>query len=175
MTDCLICQQAAQKIGLLWEDDDVIALFSPTPAAPGHILVLPKEHLIILEQVPDWVMAKMFTIANKLSIALFEGGGAQGTNIIIPNGPAAGQSVAHTALHIIPRNGGDGLNLDWQPKQISPEEMDSVELKLKEQTKTAGTFITEKPEHKPLEAEKPAELDLSDEENELIKSLKRLP
>lgn len=175
MSDCLICQQSAKKIGLVYEDEEIVALLSPTPAAPGHIIVAPKEHFMILEQVPDWVMGKLFNVANKLSVALFEGGGAQGTNLIIPNGVAAGQTVPHTALHIIPRNENDGLKLEWQPRQLSNEEISQVELNLKEHTKTLGTFVTEKPEEKAVEPEKPSELDLSDEENELIKSLRKIP
>jgi histidine triad (HIT) family protein len=172
MADCIVCQQLASKIGVIYDDNEVTAMLTPTPAAPGQIIVSPKEHLLILEQVPDWIIAKMFKVANKISIALFESGIAQGTNLIIPNGDAAGQSIAHTSLHIVPRMGDDDLELHWQPTQIGQEQLNDAEQKISSNV-GSGTFITEKPKSSEPVDDTPEEI--SDEENELIKSLRRIP
>ncbi|HSU72401.1 MAG TPA: HIT family protein [Candidatus Binatia bacterium] len=171
---CKLCDLL--KEAPLYDDGEVTAVVSETPAAPGHLIVAPKTHHVILEQVPDWVMGKLFTVANKLSIALFEGLGAQGTNLLIQNGAAAGQGAPHVSVNIVPRQENDGLNLLWQPRQLSEEEMSTVELKLKQEIKSIGSFDKEKP--KPKEEPKPdvkKEYKLSEEENYLIKSLRRIP
>lgn len=167
---CLICQQIEKKIAVLFESQDVVALLSPTPAVGGHVLVVPKAHHAILEQVPDAVVGQMMTVANRMSIALFEGLGCQGTNMIVPNGLPAGQTTPHTGIHIIPRNENDNVNVLWQPKQVKEEEMSAVEEKLKEE-------LTKKPEVPKVEAPKPKkeEFKLDDEENYLLKSLRRIP
>lgn len=171
---CKLCDQL--KESPLYDDGEVAAVISENPATPGHVIVAPKQHHIILEQVPDWVMGKLFTVANKLSIVLFEGLGAQGTNLLIQNGAAAGQSAPHACVNIVPRQENDGINVLWQPRQLSEEEMSTVELKLKEETKSIKSFEKEKP--KPKEESKPEpkkEYRLSDEENYMIRSLRRIP
>lgn len=175
MSECDLCQQIEKKIGVVYEDDEITALLSPTPASTGHLVVAPKQHHIILEQVPDWVMGKMFTTANKLSISLFEGMGVHGTNIHIANGEPAGQVVPHIAVNVVPRNENDGLNLLWQPKQLPEEEMASAEAALKEETKSIMSFITEKPSKAEVKKAEKIAYKLSDEENYLIKSLRRIP
>ena len=129
MAECPYCQAAEHP---LFEDEEVRIILSPEPIVPGHVLVLPKQHFTILEQVPDKLIGKIFGLANKASNALFETLKAQGTNLFIRNGVAAGQSVAHFAVHVLPRKENDGVNLQWQPRQLSEEEMATVELKLKE-------------------------------------------
>lgn len=167
---CLVCQQIEQKIGVLFEAADVVAMLSPTPAVAGHVLVVPKAHHTILEQVPDAIVGSMMTVANRISIGLFEGLGCQGTNMLVPNGLPAGQTTPHTAMHVIPRNENDGLDLLWAPKQLNDEVMSAVEAKLKEE-------LAKKPEAPKVEAPKPKkeELALDDEENYLLKSLRRIP
>ena len=99
-----------------------------------------------MEQVPDAELAKLFQVSNKVSSAIFENLGAQGTNIFVSNGIPAGQTVAHFTINVIPRKENDGVNLQWAPKQLTEEEMSTVELKLKDQTKNVAV---QKPDRKP--------------------------
>jgi len=171
---CTVCDMVKEKQGLLFEDDQMAIMLSPKPAIAGHVILVPKQHAAILEQVPDLVMGKMFDKANKVSIAVFEALGAEGTNIIANNGVAAGQSVNHFVVNVLPRRENDGLNFTWQPRQLSEEEMSTVELKLKDETKNIGVFEKEKP--KPKEEPKPEELKEAEEEvNYLLEQLKRVP
>ena len=173
MSDCDICGLLKRKKGLIYEDDKIVAMLAPKPAVLGHVIILPKEHAPIIEQVPDYVVAQMFVLANKISMASFEVLGAEGTNILVQNGTGAGQTHPHAMIHVLPRKQNDNLNMLWQPKEMSEEEMSTVELKLKDEAKSIGAFETEKP--KPVEIEKPETIEVTEGENYLIKQLERLP
>ncbi len=171
---CVICETVEKKQGMLFEDEHLAVLLAPQPAVGGHILLVPKKHAAILEQVPDFVIGKMFDKANKVSMAVFEALGAEGTNIISNNGIAAGQTTNHFTINVLPRRENDGLDFNWKTKQLSEEEMSTIELKLKEETKNVGAF--EKEKEKPKVIEKPKEIKADeDEENYLLKQLERLP
>ncbi len=169
---CELCDIIKSKTNVLFEDEKVVVALAPKPATIGHILVMPKEHFPILEQVPDFVASELFVKANKVSIGLFETLKIEGTNMIIQNGTGAGQNFSHCSIQVIPRVTNDGMNLLWKPKQLSEEEMATVELKVKDETKLIGEFEKEKP--KPKEVKETPKL--SKEEDYLIKHLKkRLP
>ena len=174
MSDCQVCELKKSK-DLLYEDKTVFALLHPEPAGIGHIIVAPKKHYQIVEQMPDYEFAHLFDIANKLSSAVFEGIGAQGTNIMIQNGVEAGQGIPHVLLHIIPRRENDGLDFQWPPKQLTEEQISTVELQLKEEAKNIGGFEKSQ-KTEPIKLDKKREqIKMSDQENYLIKQLRRIP
>ena len=148
MSSCIVCQIAAGSIPSkkVYEDDLILAVLDVNGANPGHCFIFPKNHYPIMEQVPDAELAKLFQVSNKVSSAIFENLGAQGTNIFVSNGIPAGQTVAHFTINVIPRKENDGVNLQWAPKQLTEEEMSTVELKLKDQTKNVAV---QKPDRKP--------------------------
>jgi hypothetical protein len=98
--------------------------------------------------------------------------GAHGTNIFITNGVSAGQTIAHFAINVIPRKEGDNINLQWKPKQLSEEEMSTVELKIKENTRNIGSFDTGNERKLDIMPEKHESIP-SDNENLLWKSVNR--
>jgi histidine triad (HIT) family protein len=172
---CLVCQIIENKVPSkkVYEDELAMAVLDVNGANPGHCFVMPKNHYPIIEQVPDIEIGKLFQVSNKVSSAIFESLGAQGTNIFVANGIPAGQTVAHFTINVVPRKENDGVNLQWQPKQLSEEEMSTVELKLKEQTKNLGHF--EKEEKKP-KVQAPRHVALSEEEEEYFsKQMRKLP
>ena len=179
MADCIFCNavKGTTKLEKVYEDKDLIAVIHPRGAVPGHVLVIPKAHYQIFEQIPDYELAHMFDVVNKLSIAVFEGLKAAGTNIILQNGVAAGQEIPHVAVHIIPRKEGDSLDFQWKPKQLTQEEMSSVEIKLKDAAGEIGGFeTTKKKEPVKIEKKKTQKLKAEEEkENYLIKQLERIP
>ncbi len=170
---CDICDLIKSKKGKLYEDEKLIAVVAPKPATVGHVMVIPKKHGAILEQIPDYIVSDLFTKANKLSMALFEGLGAHGTNILVQNGVAAGQTHNHCIMHVIPRRENDGLDFNWQPKTLSDDEMSAVENKIKDETKGVGFFEKEPAQKEVVEEKKPEEL--SDQEDYMLKQLERLP
>src|SRR3989344_5369816 len=136
MSTCEFCGivQGAFESEQLYEDDKVLAVLHLKPAVPGQILIFTKEHFPIIEQVPDFIIGHAFAVANKLSIAMFDVIGAQGSNMVVENGNAAGQTIPHFSITLLPRHENDGLNLQWQPKKISDDEMDILSQQIKEKS-----------------------------------------
>ncbi|MBU0459316.1 MAG: HIT domain-containing protein [Nanoarchaeota archaeon] len=173
---CDYCEMRNTEI--LYEDDEVVVAIKDTALTPGQITVFPKEHHTILEMVPDSILRKCSLIANKVSIAIFESMGCQGTNIIAQNGISAGQLVPHFALEVIPRRENDDLNFQWQPKKLMEDEMDAAFNSLKEAA--SDIYVDEN------QKKRKSTVKLQDQENQMIvekegkdnyllKSIKRLP
>ncbi|MEA2037915.1 MAG: HIT domain-containing protein [Nanoarchaeota archaeon] len=174
MAKCIICDIISGSVPTkkIYEDDEILAILDFNGANPGHSFVIPKEHIPILEQVPSNLMGKLFNIANKISSAIFETLGVQGTNIFVTNGVSAGQKVAHFMVNIIPRKENDGINLQWQPRQLNEEEMSTVELKLKDEISKIG--VSEAPKEVKHQKKEPAKK-IDGKENYLVKQLRRIP
>ena len=173
---CLYCRAMSgkEKLELVYEDKKMVAVMHPEPAVLGHMVVFPKKHTPILETLPDYELGDLFLVASKLSVAVFESLGVQGTNIILQNGTSAGQTVPHVALHIIPRVENDGMNFQWQPKQLSQEEMSTVELQLKEACEGIGEF-EKKEATLPIKIEKKIEKIKDKAKNYIMKQIERIP
>ena len=174
---CLICQIVANKVPAykIYEDDLTLAVLDVNGANPGHCFVIPKNHYPIIEQVPDAELANLFTVANKISNAIFENLKVQGTNIFVANGIPAGQTVAHFMINIIPRKENDGIKMQQTTKQLSEERMSTVELKLKEQIKDSGVSKVERTEKPKQAQETPKVHDADDEDDYFMKHLRRIP
>ena len=143
----------------MYEDKDVAVIIKDMAVTPGQITVLPKQHFTILEMVPNELVEKCFIVANKVSIAIFEGLGSQGTNLVVQNGLSAGQTVPHFAIEVVPRKEEDGLNLQWQPKPLSEPELESLLSQLSE----VKVDLNEK-----AEAKEKQEIKVKDEKTEMI-------
>ena len=181
---CEYCEIAdgKGKAEILYQDDDLVVAVKDLGVTPGQITVFPKKHATIMEMVSDEVLEKCSVMANKVSIAVFEGLGAQGTNIIVQNGLAAGQKIPHFAIEIIPRQENDGLNLQWEPKQLMEDEMESTFLALKEgvekgvepikEEKKEEKKSSDKSDDKKEDSEKKKK---EDKDNYMIKQLRRIP
>ncbi len=159
--NCPVCQFInSNKKLTLFEDDDLVVVLNPTPSVIGETLVIPKKHYTIMEQVPNKLIGKLFSIANKVSAVLFQALGLEGTNIIVNNGLSAGQELPHFLIHVIPRKQNDGLKFSWTPKKLTEEQMATVELKIKEFTK--GLVVQE---------EKKAKTEVLDKDIEVIRDV----
>ena len=129
---CIFCQIIAGKIQSrkIYEDDKVIALLDINPANPGHMLLLTKEHYSIMPQLPEDTVSHVFMVGKALSNALLRGIDAQGTNIVVANGIAAGQRAQHFMVHVIPRKENDGVGFVLPQKAIGEKEIEAVGNKL---------------------------------------------
>ncbi len=123
---CVFCAISEGKISAkkIYEDDYLIGALDITPANKGHIILFPKVHYEILAMMKD--VGHLFNVANKISSVVFEITKAEGTNIIVSNGFAAGQKTPHVAVHIIPRFNGDKVNIGYEKVNISEEEMNNI-------------------------------------------------
>lgn len=174
---CDYCEIAGKKVRaeVVYEDDKIMAVVKDMAAFPGQICVFPKGHHTILELVPDSLVDHLFKVVNKLGMAVFEGLGVQGTNIIVQNGTAAGQTVPHFCIEIIPRKERDGLNFQWKTKQLMEEEMGTAYLTLKEEGEKIVVGVEEKKEEVFHDKRTEMVVEKEDEENYLVKQLRRRP
>ena len=115
--DCIFCKLANGEIptNALYEDDIVKVIFDANPAAKGHVLILPKEHFDDIYGMDDETAAYVFKVALKISKAYRKALDFDGLNIVQNNGEAAGQTVFHFHMHIIPRIKGDTVKVGWVP------------------------------------------------------------
>lgn len=175
---CEFCDivSGKEQAETLYEDEDLLAVLHLKPAYPGQIIIFTKEHHTIIEQVPDPIVQHVFKTANKLSTVLFETLNIQGTNILVQNGSAAGQTIPHFSVNIIPRSENDGLNFQWPTKQLSKDEMETALLELKAYTDAIHPDMFQR-KTKPLEIKtdgQPIKLD-SKKEDYLIRQIIRVP
>ena len=108
--DCLFCKIISGKIpsNKVYEDDAVLAFLDIYPASEGHTLVAPKKHFSNFTDMNAEGVASLFEVARKVTAAVEKAFSAEGSNIGINNGEAAGQEVPHVHVHVIPRKKGDG-------------------------------------------------------------------
>ncbi len=125
---CIFCHIIAGKVQSrrIYEDDTVLGILDINPANPGHVILVPKEHYSILPQLPEDVMEHIFLVSKKLSNALLRCVDAQGSNILVANGVAAGQKAQHFMVHIIPRKEKDGVGFEMPQKQIPEDKLQEM-------------------------------------------------
>lgn len=175
---CIFCEIIAKKVQpkTVYEDEQAVAVLPDEPAVAGHIIVITKKHIPIFEEMDDALTNHIFEVANKVSIALFESVGAQGTNILVQNGIPAGQEVAHACINVLPRKENDSLNLEWQVKQLSDDEMSTVEQTLRDGIEQlTQTDKKTAPEKEEATTHVTPETSEKGEENYLIRQLRRIP
>ena len=176
--NCQYCQiaEGKEKAIVLYEDKELFVAVRDRVITPGQITVFSREHYPILEMVPDEVLQRAAVLANKVSIAVFESLGSRGTNIMIQNGLGAGQTVPHFGIEIVPRQEGDNLNLQWQPRQLAEEDMETAYLMLKDEISKLLHIGKKKEKPAPEAAKAPESVkEQKGKENYLLKSIRRIP
>ena len=133
---CQICEQI-EKNDVLFANEQFAILLPQKGYLPGHVLLVPRQHYVILEQVPQTDLSSLLIHANTISSLLFEKLNAHGTNIMVRNGVPAGQTLSHIAIDIIPRWKDDGVDLQWQPQQISDDVFKKTFTELKDEIDVA--------------------------------------
>jgi len=134
MNNCIFCKLALGQIptATLYEDDDFRVILDLGPASKGHALILPKTHAKNIYELPDELAAKVFVLAKKLAVAMTNALQCDGFNILQNNGEAAGQTVFHFHLHLIPRYREDNVKLTWEPGQLTVEMKEEILSKVKQ-------------------------------------------
>ena len=113
--DCIFCKIANGAIpsATVYEDEAFRVILDIAPAAKGHALILPKEHYDNLWELGEEESLKVMSIAAKVSAAQKKALGCDGVNILQNNGVAAGQTVFHFHMHLIPRYDNDNVMIPW--------------------------------------------------------------
>ena len=113
--DCIFCKIIGGEIPCfkLYEDEDTLAFMDINPANEGHALVIPREHAADVHAISDGAIAATVISAKKVAAAIDKTLQPQGLNLLQCNGEAAGQSVFHFHMHVLPRSAGDDLKMNW--------------------------------------------------------------
>ncbi len=131
--NCIFCKLANGDIptNSIYEDDDFKVILDASPATKGHALILPKNHFANLLEIDDDVVAKALPLAKKIANKMMKELGCAGLNIVQNNGEAAGQTVHHFHIHLIPRyEDGDKSLVAWKPGELSDADAKEIVKKL---------------------------------------------
>ena len=131
MSDCIFCRiiTGEAPASFVQRDDLVSAFLDIRPVTPGHLLIIPNQHVEASHDLPDATANRLFAVGRRFARALRTSGAvrADGVNLFVADGAAAGQEVFHAHLHVIPRFDGDGFEIDaaaWQSPPPSRDELD---------------------------------------------------
>lgn len=132
-SNCIFCKIANGEIPAktIFENEDFRVILDVAPATKGHALILPKNHYRNLLDLPENTAEEVMKIAKKTSILMKDRLGCDGINIIQNNEEAAGQTVFHFHMHVIPRYCSDNQKISWSPLNPTGEELEDVLAKLK--------------------------------------------
>ena len=126
--NCIFCKIAGGEIpsATLYEDEAFRVNLDLGPASKGHALILPKKPAANLWELDEETAADAMKVAKKVGEKLQKGLGCDGLNVLQNNGEAAGQTVFHFHIHLIPRYSNDGQKIGWNPRKPSEEELDET-------------------------------------------------
>ena len=129
---CTFCRIPKKEIDahIVFEDKNTVAFLDARPLFPGHLLLVPKGHYKIYEEIPNEIIGELFVNVKTLSKAIEKALESDGTFIAVNN--KVSQSVPHVHIHIVPRKFKDGLNGFFWPryKYNDEEEMKRVQTKI---------------------------------------------
>ena len=110
---CSFCRMVRHELnaGVVHGDYGILAVMDLYPATPGHVLVLPKEHIENIYVMPAELGAHIMATAIAVAKAIKQKLSPDGLNLIQSNGVVAGQTIPHFHLHIVPRHNGDPVSL----------------------------------------------------------------
>lgn len=114
---CVFCDivHGTSPASLVYQDDTVVAFMDIQPITQGHMLVLPREHAVLMTDLNEAAAMRTFKIARRLAAVARHTLGASGINLLVMDGEAAYQDVPHFHIHVIPRYPRDGFGLTFPP------------------------------------------------------------
>ncbi len=130
--DCLFCGiiSGTTPATIVLETDEVVGFLDVRPVFKGHTLLVPREHVVTLSDLPEPLMVPLFGTAQRVADAITSGLGAQGTFVAMNN--VVSQSVAHLHVHVVPRTKGDGLRgFFWPRTKYAEGEAEEYAAKLR--------------------------------------------
>lgn len=132
--NCIFCKIIAGEIPshTLYEDEQFKVILDVGPATRGHALILPKEHYANLYEIPEDLAMNAMKLAKKMVKIMTDQLGCDGFNLLQNNGEAAGQTVFHFHMHLIPRYKNDGNILNYETKEFSQEELAEIKKQITE-------------------------------------------
>ncbi|MCM3616981.1 HIT family protein [Sutcliffiella horikoshii] len=137
MSECIFCKIINGDIpaAKVYEDEHVLAFLDISQVTKGHTLVIPKVHKENIYELTPEIAENLFKAVPKIANSIKEQFQPIGLNLLNNNGEAAGQSVFHYHLHILPRYGkGDGFGAVWKSNQsdYTSEDLQEMSSQIKE-------------------------------------------
>ena len=125
---CIFCAIAARQheASLVYEDEIVVAFMDRYPVTPGHVLVVPRQHVVGLEDLDGPTGAAVWSVGHRIARALRRSSlDCEGINVLVCDGEVAFQTVFHFHLHVIPRYAGDGWTINPETQERGRALLDS--------------------------------------------------
>jgi len=132
MENCIFCKIIKGELPSykIYEDEHNLAFLDINPTTEGHTLVVPKQHFVNFEDIPEEELKKTILIVKKIGKKLKDGLGVESYNVCENNDLAAGQLIPHIHFHLIPRHGNDNLK-PWPQTSYSEGRAEEVLKKIK--------------------------------------------
>ena len=129
---CIFCKIAEGAIpsAKVLETAEAVAFLDINPVNRGHTLLVPKAHHAHLSELPEAVAGAIGSLLPKLCRAVSAATGADGLNVIVNNGQAAGQTIDHCHWHIIPRFADDAVNWPWPHSPYVDDELGRMKSRI---------------------------------------------
>ena len=133
MSDCIFCRIVARQIPatVVHEDEHTLAFMDLGQVNPGHVLVAVKKHAENLYALDDAQAGAVLRAAARVARAIRDAFAPQGLSVYQANGKAAGQTVFHYHVHLVPRHEGDGMALSWPVKNPPREQLEAHAAKIR--------------------------------------------
>ena len=130
---CVFCRILAGEVpaAMVLEDELTVAFLDARPLFPGHVLVIPRQHVVTLTDLPEELLQPLFGAVQRVAAALPVALEAEGTFVAENN--VVSQSVPHLHVHVVPRRRKDGLRGFFWPltRYGSDEEMEAVAKRIR--------------------------------------------
>jgi len=126
--DCVFCSIVAGEIPaeIVLDEPDFVAFLDARPVFKGHTLLVTRDHVVTLPDLPAGLRDGFLEAAQRLARAVVDGLGAQGSFVALNN--VVSQSVAHLHLHVVPRTKGDGLRGFFWPRTTYADDAEAAEV-----------------------------------------------
>lgn len=113
---CVFCGilEGTLPAHVVLDDDVCLAFLDKTPLFHGHVLVVPRAHIVTLSDLPAELVGPYFSRVQQIARVMPGALGAEGTFVAMNN--IVSQSVAHLHTHVVPRKKGDGLKGFFWPR-----------------------------------------------------------
>jgi histidine triad (HIT) family protein len=125
MSECVFCRIVARQIPatVVYEDEHTLAFMDIGQVNPGHVLVAVKKHAENLYALEDTQAGAVLRAAARIARGIRDAFNPEGLSVYQANGKAAGQTVFHYHVHLVPRYAGDGMELTWPVKNPPREKL----------------------------------------------------
>ena len=133
MSDCIFCRIVARQIPatVVHEDEHTLAFMDLGQVNPGHVLVTLKAHVENVFNLKPEQAAVLGVASARVARAIRDAFAPQGLSVYQANGKAAGQTVFHYHVHLVPRHDGDGMALSWPVKNPPREQLEAHAAKIR--------------------------------------------